>query len=136
LKKKISNIEQRMLKAEAIGQRKNFIIRHSLLDIRYSFSAHGKLVIIEFPTAKETAKHLPQKSLCLRLQFPTTGASATHHRLPTTDYNKMRSFPRRRVNFSRSRYSSKGMACLRVMSKSSLNSATPNLVPGVNLPFI
>ena len=51
-------------------------------------------------------------------------------------YSRMRSLPTRRVNFSRSRYSSSGMACLRVISKSSLNSATPNLVPGANLAFI
>jgi hypothetical protein len=55
---------------------------------------------------------------------------------PCRAYNRMRSLPRRRVNFSRSRYSSSGMACLRVRSKSSLNSATPNLVPDANLALI
>ena len=56
--------------------------------------------------------------------------------LPDRGYSRMRSLPTRRVNFSRSRYSSSGMACLRVMSKSSLKSATPNLLPGANLPLI
>jgi hypothetical protein len=36
-KKRISNIERGMSNAEAIEQRKNFIIRNSLFDIRYSF---------------------------------------------------------------------------------------------------
>jgi hypothetical protein len=39
-KKRISNIEQGMSKAEAIRQRKYFIIRNS-------FQAHGKFIILE-----------------------------------------------------------------------------------------
>ena len=56
--------------------------------------------------------------------------------LPDRGYSRMRSLPTRRVNFSRSRYSSNGMACLRLKSKTSLNSATPNFAPGANLAFI
>jgi hypothetical protein len=45
-----------MLKRYVRGE--NFIIRHSLFDIRYSFSVHCKPVVVESPTAKELAKHL------------------------------------------------------------------------------
>jgi hypothetical protein len=34
-----------------------FSIHHSLLDIRYSFKTYGRLVVLEFPTAKELAKY-------------------------------------------------------------------------------
>jgi hypothetical protein len=51
-KKRISNIEQGMSNAEAIRQRKYFIIRNSLFDIRYSFQAHGKFIILELTTAE------------------------------------------------------------------------------------
>jgi len=37
---------------------KNFIIRHSLFDIRYSIMEHGKHIVPELPTAEESAKHL------------------------------------------------------------------------------
>jgi hypothetical protein len=47
-----------MSNAEAIEQRKNFIIRNSLFDIRYSFQAHGKFIILKLTTAEEPAKHL------------------------------------------------------------------------------
>jgi hypothetical protein len=32
---------------------KNFIIRHSLFDIRYSFREYGTFIVLELPTAKE-----------------------------------------------------------------------------------
>jgi hypothetical protein len=53
---RISNKECRMLKL--LGQRKNVIIRNSLFDIRYSFSAHGKFIIHKLPTAEGLPKHL------------------------------------------------------------------------------
>ena len=37
---------------------KNFIIRNSMFDIRYSFREHGKFIIPELPTTEELAKHL------------------------------------------------------------------------------
>jgi hypothetical protein len=40
------------------GQRKYFIIRNSLFDIRYSSRAHGKFIIHELPAAEALAKHL------------------------------------------------------------------------------
>jgi hypothetical protein len=46
-KKRISNIEHGMSNVEAIWHRKNFVIRNSLFDIRYSFQAHGKFIILE-----------------------------------------------------------------------------------------
>jgi hypothetical protein len=49
-KMKISNIEQGMSNNEALGQRKNFIIRYSMLDIRYSFRKHGKSIILKLST--------------------------------------------------------------------------------------
>jgi hypothetical protein len=54
------------------GRGKNFIIRNSMFDIRYSFREHGKCIILELPTAEELAKHLQYgimaflKSLVLR----------------------------------------------------------------------
>jgi hypothetical protein len=60
---RISNKEGRMLKL--LGQRKNFIIRNSLFDIRYSLKAHGKFIILELPTAEGLAKHLPSISRIL-----------------------------------------------------------------------
>jgi hypothetical protein len=39
-----------MLKRYVRG--KNFIIRHSVFDIRYSFRAHGKPVVIELANVK------------------------------------------------------------------------------------
>jgi hypothetical protein len=45
-----------MQKRYVIGE--NFIIRHSLFDIRYSFRAYGKPVVIELPATNELAKHL------------------------------------------------------------------------------
>jgi hypothetical protein len=70
-------------------------------------------------------------------RFTGSGVLRTSSTAPrSADYRRMRSFPRRRVNFSLSRYSSKGIACFRVISKSSLNSATPNLTPGANLALI
>jgi hypothetical protein len=51
-----------MLKRNISGE--NFIIRHSLFDIRYFFGAHGKPVVIELPTAKELAKHLLKIDIC------------------------------------------------------------------------
>jgi hypothetical protein len=47
-----------MSNAQAIEQRNNFIIRHSMFDIRYSFREHGKFIILELPIAEELAKHL------------------------------------------------------------------------------
>jgi hypothetical protein len=40
------------------GRGKNFIIRNSMFDIRYSFREHGKLIFLELPTAEELAKHV------------------------------------------------------------------------------
>jgi hypothetical protein len=57
-KKRITNIEQGISNAEAIWQRKNFIIRNSLFDIRYSFQTHGKFIILELTTPEEPAKQL------------------------------------------------------------------------------
>jgi hypothetical protein len=64
-KKRISNIEQGMLNTEAIC---NLIIRNSLFDIRYSFRAYGKLIVLEVPTTKILAKHLPP--ICLLTTLP------------------------------------------------------------------
>jgi hypothetical protein len=36
----------------------NFIIRNSLLHIRYSFRVHGKIIVLKSPTSKELAMHL------------------------------------------------------------------------------
>jgi hypothetical protein len=47
-----------MLNDEAIERMKNFIIRNSLFDIRYCLSVHGKLNILELPTAEELVKRL------------------------------------------------------------------------------
>jgi hypothetical protein len=52
-KKKISNIVQRMSIVEAAWQRKYFIIRYSLLDIRYFLYTHGKFIILELTTVEE-----------------------------------------------------------------------------------
>jgi hypothetical protein len=52
------NIEQRISNAEAEKQTKNFIIRNSLFDIRYSLRAHGKFMIHELPTGEGLAKQL------------------------------------------------------------------------------
>ncbi len=51
------------------------------------------------------------KTLQRRL-IPTPNPS-TPYSFPDRGYSRMRSLPTRRVNFSRSRYSSSGMACLR-----------------------
>jgi hypothetical protein len=48
-----------MSNAEALWQRKNFVIRNSMFDIRYSFREDGKFIILELPTAEELAKHIP-----------------------------------------------------------------------------
>jgi hypothetical protein len=53
------NIEQRISNAEAEKQTKNFIMRNSLFDIRYSLRAHGKFMIHELPTGEGLAKQLP-----------------------------------------------------------------------------
>jgi hypothetical protein len=49
-------MECRMLKLS--GRRNNFVVRHSMFDIRYSFREHGKFIILELPTAEEPAKHI------------------------------------------------------------------------------
>jgi hypothetical protein len=48
------------------GRGKNFIIRNSMFDIRYSFMKHDTFIILELRTAEELAKHLPSE----RLLFP------------------------------------------------------------------
>jgi hypothetical protein len=50
---RISNEECRMLKLH--GREKNFIIRNSMFDIRYSFKNHGKVLIPELPTPGRNA---------------------------------------------------------------------------------
>jgi hypothetical protein len=74
-KKRISNIEQGISKAEAIWQGKYFIIRNSLFDIRYSFQAHGKFIILELPAAEELAKRLLFLSIFPQRQFSRLGVN-------------------------------------------------------------
>jgi hypothetical protein len=47
-----------MSKAEAGGHRRNFNIQNSLFDIRYSFTAHCKFIILQLPIAEELAQCL------------------------------------------------------------------------------
>jgi hypothetical protein len=58
-KKRISNIEQGMSNDEVLPLPFGFCLRHSLFDIRYSFQAHSKFIILKLMTAEEPAKHLP-----------------------------------------------------------------------------
>jgi hypothetical protein len=48
-----------------------FSIQHSLFDIRYSFSAHGKLIVIELLTVKELAEHLLRNRLVSYFPIPS-----------------------------------------------------------------
>jgi hypothetical protein len=74
-RKRISNIEQGMSKAKAIWQRKNFIIRNSLFDIRYSFQAHGKPIILELRIAEELAKPLIKLGMIIYLKLVWSGGA-------------------------------------------------------------
>jgi hypothetical protein len=74
-RKRKSNIEQGMSKATAIWQRKNFVIRNSLFDIRYSFQAHGKPIILELRTAEESAKPLIKLGMLIYLKLLRSGAT-------------------------------------------------------------
>jgi hypothetical protein len=53
-----------MSNAEALWRRENPIIRNSLLNIQYSFGAHGKFIFFELPITEELAEYLP------RIEFP------------------------------------------------------------------
>jgi hypothetical protein len=67
-KKRISNMEYRRLKL--YGRGKNFIIRHSVFDIRYFIMEHGMFIILELPTSKELAKRLPAFALRWNIDLP------------------------------------------------------------------
>jgi hypothetical protein len=62
----ISNIEQGMPNAEAIGQRKK--LHHSQSHARYSFREQGIFIIWELPNAEDPAEHLQS----IILEFPAT----------------------------------------------------------------
>jgi len=55
---RISNMEYRMMKGPRLPD--GFSIRHSLLNIRYSFRKQGKFIFGEIPPGEDLAKKLPR----------------------------------------------------------------------------